>query len=84
MGYLMAVIFLLIGFIVYQQIAHQTERQQLVDKVTAKEQDYLDRLMSKDLPEVKQVQSDHRGRVLNKRQNSIMRAKQDNNPENQG
>ena len=54
----------------YQLLEARKERQELVNKLVAKELDMLDRLMAKDLPEVKQArQPPNPGVVTSRRRN---------------
>ena len=54
----------------HQLLEARKERKEMVDRLVAKETDYLDRLMAKDLSEVKREQRDPvPGNVTSKRQN---------------
>ncbi len=61
----------------YQAHTAKQERRELIAQITAKDQDMLDRLMAKDLPEVKQQQKPPaEGHATSKRRNDQRIAEQ--------
>jgi hypothetical protein len=66
----------LLAFIICREVSFSRERKELIDRLTKREQDFLDRLMAKDLPEVKREQTPPRAPIaITRRQNDIRLAK---------
>ena len=64
--------FMLLAFVAWREYCFSRERKELIEKLTKREQDFLDRLMAKDLPEVKQAQKlPDGGRVISKYKNNV-------------
>lgn len=62
--------FIVFAFIIWREVIFVRERRELVDRLTAREQDFLDRLMAKDLQDVKRAQSPMtEPRAVTRRQN---------------
>lgn len=68
----------LAGLFAYQLLEARKERQELVNKLVAKELDMLDRLMAKDLPEVKQAQQPPNPGVVTSRRRNDQRIAEEN------
>ena len=65
------------AFTIWREICFSRERRDYLDKLTRREQDFLDRLMAKDLPEVKREQAPQRDPVaITRRQNDARIAEQ--------
>lgn len=64
------IITVILAFTVYRELSFSRERREFLTRLTTREQDFLDRLMAKDLPEVKREQAPPRQPLaITRRQN---------------
>ena len=74
---ILIILILFILFTVWREICFSRERRDYLERLTKREQDFLDRLMAKDLPEVKREQAPPRTpAAITRRQNDARIAEQ--------
>ena len=64
---------ILLALLFYRELSFSRERREFFTRLTTREQDFLDRLMAKDLPEVKREQAPPRQPLATSRRQNDQR-----------